>query len=149
MYNQYYSISLDNGIIDLVGTSHNVGADYSDNSVLDRDIYITDLSNMNNVLNVKGSLLDIKPYVVSLRVSDNLDKTNAWYKANIDVSNLNPGVYSINIKTRANDIEDYGEVNDILFTEINASMEINNKRYFIRRNDSKRFRLELVVENIN
>lgn len=149
MYNQYYSISLNNGYLDLVGTSHNVGADYSDNSVLDRDIYITDLSNMNNVLNVKGSLLDTKPYVVSLRVSDNLDKTNAWYKANIDVSNLNPGVYSINIKTRANDVEDYGEVNDILFTEINASMEINNKRYFIRRNDSKRFRLELVVENIN
>ena len=97
MYNQYYSISLNNGMIDLVGTSHNVGADYSDSSIIDRDIYITDLSNMNNVINAKAGLLDIKPYVVSLRVSDNLDKTNAWYKANIDVSSLNPGVYRLGL----------------------------------------------------
>ena len=146
MYNQYYSIELKDGYLNLVGTSHNVGGNYSDTSNIERNIVITNSITMENKIRVNASLLDEKPYTVSLRVSDNKDKTNAWYKSSIDVSNLEKGTYIIYVRTKTDEVDDYGEVYDILFTNINTTMTINDKKYFIRRNDEKRFRLELIVE---
>lgn len=145
MFNQYYSIELKDGYLNLVGTSHNVGGNYSVKSTIDRKIVITNVDSLKDEIKVKTELLEDKPYLVSLRVSDNLDKTNAWYKSKIDVSNLKKGKYVIYIRTKVKEVDDYGEVNDILFTDINASMEISGKKYTIIRNDSRRFRLELLV----
>lgn len=149
MFNQYYSVKLNDGYLNLVGTSHNVGGNYSKTSNIDRDIVITNSKTMENKIRVKAELLEDKPYSVSLRVSDNLDKTNAWYKSKIDISNLENGVYIIYVKTKVKEVDDYGEVNDILFTDINESMVFNNKKYSVVRNDKKRFRLELIVEDAN
>ena len=146
MFNQYYSIELKDGYLNLVGTSHNVGGNYSNDSKIDREIIITNIDTLEEKIRTKTDLLENKPYSVSLRVSDNLDKTNAWYKANIDISNLEKGKYVIYIKTKVTEVDDYGEVNDILFTDINTTMEINDKKYFIIRNDNRRFRLELIVQ---
>ena len=146
MFNQYYSIELKDGILDLVGTSHNVGGNYSNESSIDREVYITNVDTLENVISKKTDLLEQKPYNVSLRVSDNLDKTNAWYKTSIDVSKLEKGRYIIYVRTKVKEVEDYGEVNDILFTDIKTSMEYNDKKYSIIRNDDRRFRLELIVE---
>ena len=146
MFNQYYSVELKDGYLNLIGTSHNVGGNYSTNSTIDREIIITNVDTMEDVIRVKADLLEDKPYSVSLRVSDNLDKTNAWYKSKIDVSKLEKGRYVIYVKTKVKEVDDYGEVNDILFTEIKANMTTDNKKYSILRNDDRRYRLELLVE---
>ena len=91
-------------------------------------------------------LIEEKPYNVSLRVSDNYDKTNAWYKASIDISKLEKGKYILYIKTKVKEVDDYGEIYDILFTEIKTNMTIDGKKYTIKRNDKRRFRLELIVK---
>ena len=113
---------------------------------IDREIIITNVDTMKDEIRTKTELLEDKPYSVSLRVSDNLDKTNAWYKSKIDVSNLEKGRYVIYVKTKVKEVDDYGEVNDILFTDIKTTMTSNNKKYTILRNDNRRFRLELIVE---
>ena len=146
MFNQYYSVELKDGYLNLIGTSHNVGGNYSKDSNIDREIIITNVDTMKDEIRIKTELLEDKPYSVSLRVSDNLDKTNAWYKSKIDVSKLEKGRYVIYVKTKVKEVDDYGEVNDILFTDIKTTMTSNNKKYTILRNDDRRFRLELIVE---
>jgi len=146
MYNQYYSVELKDGFLNLVGTSHNVGGNYSNNSVIERQLFITNSKTLENNIIVNTSLVDEKPYEVSLRVSDNLDKTNAWYQVSVDISSLEKGTYILYIKTKVNEVDDYGEVNDILFTNIDVNMQFNDKNYKIVKNKEKRYRLELIVE---
>ena len=52
-------------------------------------------------------------YNVALPVSDNLDKTRAWYDATIDISNIPKGEYRLYITTTAN-LTDYSEFTDNL-----------------------------------
>lgn len=146
MFNQYYSIDLKDGYLDIMGTSHNVGGNYASNRNISRKLVLSNVKTLKNDIIVDTELVKDKPYLVSLRVSDNFDKTNAWYQAHIDISSLDKGTYAIYVHTIVEEVDDYGEVNDILYTDINASMTYNDKTYKIIRNKNKRYRLELVIE---
>ena len=56
--------------------------------------------------------VDNGDYQITLVVPDNLDKTRAWFRKTIDISNLEVGTYAIQIKTKST-VEDCGELNDI------------------------------------
>lgn len=146
MYNQYHTIELKDGYLNLVGTSHNVGGDYSPNKEIERKLFLTNIDTLENAMVVDTELVEEKPYEVSLRVSDGFSKANAWYQVKLDISSLEKGTYALYIKTKTSEVDDYGEVNDILFSNITTSMEINDKKYKIIRNKDKRYRLELVIE---
>ena len=86
------------------------------------------------------------PYKVSLAVSDGKDKTKAWYNANLDLTKLPKGTYSILVRTKTGTIDDYGELYDVAFLDFNTTKNVNGKKITIRRNDEKRYRIEIIIE---
>ena len=88
-----------------------------------------------------GSITD-GDYAITLAVSDNLDKTKAWYKNTIDLEGLSKGTYTIYIKNIVNNVTYYGEVFDVAYTDFS---KINNPKFEFRRNENIRLRLELIV----
>ena len=89
------------------------------------------------------SYIEDGPYKVELPVSDGKDKTRAWFKKTIDLSNLTPGNYAIYIKTTSNDKTYYGELVDVAYTDFS---KINTDKYIFTRVDDSRLRVELTVK---
>ena len=84
-------------------------------------------------------------YVVKLPVDDKLGKEKAWYKKEIDISNIPKGNYTIYIETSSN-ISDFGELNEQLFRDLsNVKATINDKNYAFNVNYNQRYRVELIV----
>ena len=146
MFNQYYQMEFLENTLHLVGTSHSVGGNYSVSASVEREIYIVDIKTLKTVQKISVGSLEKGPYPVSLRVEDGFSKDRAWYEVNIPLNGLEKGTYAIYIRTKTDNAEDYGELNDILFTEINQATIYQDKVYKLRRNDEKRFRIELIVE---
>lgn len=145
MYNSYEKLELNDKFLNIRGTSHNVGVDYSKAQDVKRSIILENTSTFKRYNFDVGSITD-GDYQVTLKVSDNKDKTRAWYNAKIDLSTLSSGVYAIYVKTSSNGFEDYGELADLFYSEIKQSTIINGKKVYLRRVDNKRFRIELVIE---
>lgn len=144
MINQYQSISLENGLLKLYGSSFNVGGNYNTSVNVERNIIFENITTFERYKFDLG-YIDNGEYKITLLVPDNLDKTRAWFNKSIDISNLNKGTYAIYIETKTN-VEDYGELNDIFQREITSTMSYNNKTYSIKINENQRFRLELEVK---
>ena len=144
MINQYQSISLENGLLKLYGSSFNVGGNYNTSVNVERSIIFENTTTYERYKFDLG-YIDNGEYKITLLVPDNLDKTRAWFNKSIDISNLNKGTYAIYIETKTN-VEDYGELNDIFQREITSTMSYNNKTYSIKINENQRFRLELEVK---
>lgn len=144
MINQYQSISLENGLLKLYGSSFNVGGNYNTSVNVERSIIFENTTTYERYKFDLG-YIDNGEYKITLLVPDNLDKTRAWFNRSIDISNLNKGTYAIYIETKTN-VEDYGELNDIFQREITSTMSYNNKTYSIKINENQRFRLELEVK---
>ena len=73
-------------------------------------------------------------YNVALPVSDNLDKTRAWYDATIDLSTLPKGNYKIYLTTTSN-VTDYSEFTDNLGRDLSKmKIIINQKTYQFKLN---------------
>lgn len=145
MYNTFTKLELTNNILHIRGTSHNVGVEYNKDTNVERSIILENVSTYKRYTHNIGSITD-GDYKVNLRVSDGLDKTRAWFDSSIDISNLPKGIYAIYIKTKGNGGEDYGELNDLLYTNINQKTTLDGKNVYLRRVDNKRFRIELVIE---
>lgn len=144
MINQYQSISLENGLLKLYGSSFNVGGNYNTSVNVERSIIFENTTTYERYKFDLG-YIDNGEYKITLLVPDNLDKTRAWFNKSIDISNLNKGTYAIYIETKTN-VEDYGELNDIFQRQITSTMSYNNKTYSIKINENQRFRLELEVK---
>lgn len=145
MYNTFTKLEFAGNNLHIRGTSHNVGVDYSNGANVERSIILENTSTYKRY-GYNTSSITNGDYKVNLRVSDGLDKTRAWFDTNLDISNLPSGTYAIYIKTKGNGGEDYGELNDLLYTNINQKTTINGKTAYLKRVDDKRFRIELVIE---
>jgi hypothetical protein len=146
MFNQVFDIKLDGSKLKIKGTSHNVNGNYSAKTDVLRELYLENIETMQIAKKYDIGSITNGPYVVDLKVSDKLDKTRAWYETELDLSKLEYGTYSIQLRTKTGDIDDYGELYDILFKEIDSNSEDDNKKYSLRRNDEKRYRIEIKVE---
>lgn len=144
MINQYQSISLENGLLKLYGSSFNVGGNYNTSVNVERNIIFENITTFERYKFDLG-YIDNGEYKITLLVPDNLDKTRAWFNKSIDISNLNKGTYAIYIETKTN-VEDYGELNDIFQRQIMSTMSCNDKTYSLKINENQRFRLELEVK---
>lgn len=145
MYNTFTKLEFIGNNLHIRGTSHNVGVGYGHDTNVERSIILENISTYQRFSYSVGSITN-GDYKVNLRVSDGLDKTRAWFDASLDISNLPKGIYTIYVKTKGDGGEDYGELNDLLYTDINQKATINGKNAYLRRVDSKRFRIELVIE---
>lgn len=145
MYNSFEKMEFTGNSLRIRGTSHNVGVGYGAGVSVNRKIVFENTSTFERYTYDVGSITN-GDYTVSLRASDGKDKTRAWFDAKMDISALPRGVYAIYIKTSGQGGEDYGELNDILYTSVNQRAVVSGKTASLRRVDSKRFRIELVIE---
>jgi beta-N-acetylglucosaminidase len=144
MINQYHEIELNNGKLNISGSSFNIGGDYSTSKSITRNIIFENKETYDRYSYDLG-YIDNGAYAITLIVPDNLDKTRAWFNNSIDISSLGVGTYSIYIKTVTN-IEDYDELNDIFSRSINTTMTYNGKIYTLQVNENQRFRIELTIK---
>lgn len=144
MFNQYQDIELKDKNLFITGSSFNVGGNYSKDSKVERTIIFENTTTFDRFEYNLG-YIDDGEYPITLVVPDNLDKTRAWFKNTIDLSELEIGTYAIYIHTKSN-VDDAFELNDIFLRDINTTTKINDKTYSIKVNKDARFRLELIVK---
>jgi len=141
MYNFFNELVINNNTLSITGTSHSIGSSYSKTDNIERSIIFENINTFERFIYNLG-YIDNGPYKVELSVTDNLDKTRAWFKNNVDLDKLSKGTYAIYIKTTSNNKTYYGELIDIAYTDFK---NINTEKYKFQRNDLKRLRLELIV----
>jgi len=146
MYNNYSSINFNNNMLNIKGTSFNIGGNYGKDKNVERWIILENLTTYEKTIYSGISAITNGDYAVTLRIPDGLDKTKAWFNSSIDVSILDPGSYAIYIRTKVDNIDDYGELNDVFLKPITGNMTINSKNYSLKVNQKNHFRIELVVE---
>ena len=143
MINNYDSITFSDNNMVIKGTSYNYGGTY------DKPNYITRTLILENTTTYETFAFDLSStnngsYVVTS--PDNKSKDYAWFNKEIDVSKLPAGTYSMNIYTKTQDAEDYGELNYLFGVIKSQSARINNKTYTTSINKNRNNRIELIVE---
>lgn len=146
MFNQVYGIDFKDNKMSIKGTSHNVNGNYGLTQNVERELYLEDVETKEIVKKYDIGSISNGPYVISLKVSDGLSKTRAWYEKSIDLSSVKKGRYSIILRTKTGSINDYGELYDILFLQIGKSHIHDGRKYTIVRNNEFRYRIELIIE---
>lgn len=144
MFNQYQDIELKDGKLNISGSSFNVGGNYSKDTNVERKIIFENIKTFERIEFDLG-YIDDGDYPITLVVPDNFDKTRAWFRNSVDLSTLEKGVYAIYIHTKSN-VNDAGELNDIFLREITSTTTSGEKKYSIKTNKDKRFRLELEIK---
>lgn len=139
MYNFFNEISINSHNLTIKGTSHNVGVSYGEKENVVRKLVLENKINFTRYEFDLGSITN-GDYPITLAVSDNCDKTRAWYKNTIDLSIVPNGEYVLYIKNTVDDSSYYGEIIDVAYTDFS---KINNEHYDFIRNDKQRLRLEL------
>ncbi len=147
MINTYHTINFNNNLLNIRGTSFNIGADYGANQEVTRKIILEHNETFERY-EFDSNYIDNGDYNIVLRLPDGLDKRRAWFDSNIDVSALKEGIYTIYIKTRTGNVEDAGELTDIFIRELNHEIILNNNKIYLRLNKDRRLRIELVVEKL-
>ena len=142
MYNFFNTVSLNNDELTIKGTSHNVGVNLGSSDTVDRKLVLENIETFERMEFDLGSITN-GDYEVTLAVSDNCDKTRAWYFNTIDLSSVPIGKYVIYIKNTVNGITYFGELIDVSYTDFS---NINNDAYKLSRNDNIRLRMELQVK---
>ncbi len=142
MYNFFNTISLQDNSLSIKGTSHTFGVGYKASDDVVRTMVFENQETYEMVEMDLGSITD-GDYTITLAVSDNMDKTRAWFNKTIDLSSLKPGKYTIYLKNTVNNQTFYGELIDAAYTDFT---KINNSKYIFSGNYDVRLRLELEVK---
>lgn len=141
MYNFFTEFALAEHELTLKGTSHSVGVDFGIDKEVKRELIFENIKTYERVAFDLGSITN-GDYSITLAVSDNCDKTKAWYEKTINLESLPVGEYVLYIKNTVDGKSYYGELIDIAYTNF---ADFNNSRYNFRRVNERRLRVELVV----
>ena len=142
MYNFFNTISMDNNNLSIKGTSHSVMISLGENDNVERKLILENKVTFERFEFDLGSITN-GDYPITLAVSDNCDKTRAWYNKTVDLSSVTSGDYVIYIKNTVNGVSSYGELIDVAYTDFT---KINTNKYIFSRNDDLRLRVELKVK---
>ena len=143
-YNQYRTFEFVNEKLKLFGTSYSMGMNLSKESKVERKVIFENNKTFKKYEYNIGSTTE-GLYKVGATLGDNLDKTRAWFDAEIDLSQIEKGEYTIYISTKSN-VSDYGELTELLFRDLSkVVLNKNNKKYSFRVNKDLRYRVELIV----
>lgn len=147
-YNQYdvwRTFEFNNDNLHLKGVSYSFGMNLGKNASVDRKIIFEDKESYRQYSYNLGSITN-GLYQVALPENDNLDKTRAWYDANLDIGNLPKGEYKLYISTKSN-LVDISEFTDNLGRDLSSKKTtINNKNYQFKLDIKKGNVIELKVE---
>ena len=129
----------------LKGVSYSYGMKLGANDKVTRTIIFENQDTFETYSFDLGSITD-GMYNVALPVSDNLDKTRAWYDKNIDISSIPKGEYVIYISTSSN-VTDISELTDLMNSDLsNVKATIDGKNYSFKINLDKGNRIEMLVK---
>ena len=142
----YTSSTIEKGKLRIRGNTYNIGISYGSNNNVTRKLVLENNETFERFIYDIGYITN-GDYQIKLRVPDGKDKTKAWFDAEIDISDLPLGNYSIYVLTTSDDFSDFGELTDIFFAplpdeDINFEKEVITK---LVHNQNKRLRIELVV----
>lgn len=146
-YSLVNSIKIVDNKLHIVGASYSVGLDMRSSTIVKREIVFENIDTFKQYRYNVGSL-DSPVYPIRLINKDKfgITKDRAWFDKVIDISNLEKGMYGIYITNESN-ISDYGELYDVLFTDLDEAIgTINSKEYKFILNEEKRNRIELIVK---
>lgn len=147
-YSLFNQLTFENNKLHIIAASYSVGMDMrKGNTFMKREIIFENIKTFEQTRFDVGSL-STPIYPISLVVADQFgkQKDRAWFDKELDISKLPKGTYAIYLSTDSN-ISDYGELNDLLFSDLSkASATINGKKYHFELNEEKRNRIELVIE---
>ena len=148
-YNQYdkytqFEFNKDN-TLHLKGLSYSYGADLAAAKNISRKIIFENKATYKTYIKDLGSITN-GDYTAVLPESDGLDKTRAWYDANIDLSDIPKGEYVIYITTTSNitDIYEFTEKLNRSLDDVKAS--IDGKEYTFSINFDRGNRIEMQVK---
>ena len=140
MVNGYEDIKFQNNKLYVYGYSYDYDGIYNNELLVSRKLLLENLETYN----VEEFDIGCKKGPFTIETQDKKDKTYAWYEKEIDISKLDKGKYSFMIFTKTSNSENYDELTDI-FRSINENTTINNKKYKIYFNRTRRNRIELEV----
>lgn len=144
-YDQFREMSFQNGKLNILGYSYSYGTDYGINADVKRTMIFENVDTYEKYEFEIGSVTD-GLFTVTLPTSDGYDKTRAWYRASIDLKELEKGRYAIYISNHTN-VSDFGELKDLLYKDLSSvKTVIGGKEYQFIRNDDLKHRIELIVE---
>ena len=144
-YDTYDKISFENNLLYLKGISYSYGMDLSSSSNVSRKIIFEEKNTYKTYTYDIGSTTEGK-YDVSKFISDNFDKTRAWYEKTIDISNIPQGEYVVYMTTSSN-ITDIAEITEKLGRSLdNVKTTLNGLNYSFSINYNKGSRIELTVK---
>lgn len=146
MFNSYKTMNLNNNSLNIIGTSFNVGGDYSSGATVTRQLILENQITRDRITYNIGSIVGSE---IPLNVSDGKSKVRGWFDTTgkVDLANVPVGKYTIYIRTKTGTIDDYGELNDIFLKPTNSLVAtINGKTYSVTLNRNLRFRMELNVQ---
>ena len=147
-YSLFNQLTFENNKLHIIAASYSVGMDMrKGNTFMKREIIFENIKTFEQTRFDVGSL-STPIYPISLVVADQFgkQKDRAWFDKELDISKLPKGTYAIYLSTDSN-ISDYGELNDLLFSDLSTSKAIiNGKKYHFELNEEKRNRIELVIE---
>ncbi len=145
MYNYSRLTEFKDNKLRIRGCSFNVGGDYSRNVNVKRELI---LENQETYERIKTNIsyIDNGDYEIKLNIPDGKDKTRAWFDAQVDISKLPKGVYSIYIRTIVDNIDDSSKVNDAFNPDLSSQkISLEGKNYSLRINENEKYTIELVV----
>lgn len=142
MFNFFSALSLNESKMTIKGTSHNIGISYEADKEISRKIIFENKNSFERYEYEIGSITN-GDYAITLAVSDNCDKTRAWYNNVVDLSSLPLGDYVVYISNMVDGKTYYGELTDVYYIDYS---KVNNEHYTFTRNNNIRLRLELNVK---
>ena len=141
MVNGYDEISFKNNKLYMYAYSYDFDGIYNSKLNITRKVIL------ENTETYKQEVFDVGctegPF--ELETLDKKDKKYAWYEQELDLSNLTPGKYSIQVYTKTSNATNYDELTDIS-KRLNKQATINNKKYTISVNRERNNRIELTIE---
>lgn len=146
-YSYIETIEINDSNLHIRGASYSVNVDMRTTAKVSRKIIFENINTFKKYSFDLG-VLDKGTFDINLVASDKFGKVKnkAWYDNKLDISIIPEGKYAIYIVNTSN-IEDYGELNDIMFADLSkAKSVINGKKYTFSLNESLRNRIELIVE---
>lgn len=144
-YDQFREMSFQNGKLNILGYSYSYGTDYGINANVKRTMIFENVDTYEKYEFEIGSVTD-GLFIVTLPTSDGYDKIRAWYRASIDLKELEKGRYAIYISNHTN-VSDFGELKDLLYKDLSSvKTVIGGKEYQFVRNDDLKHRIELIVK---
>ena len=146
MINGYKTMGFDKSKLTIKGTSYNIGVSYAAKEEVKRSIIFENKETLERFSFNIGSIIGTD---IPLNVSDGFTRERGWFNSTIDIKSLPVGDYIIYIQTQVGKVNDFGELNDIFMKDLSkVTTTYDNKKVSFNINVSKRFRVEMHIENI-